>query len=354
MTYRLHFLASIVIHALCPPANAATLTVFAADKAVGETVGMPGLQQPFAIDFDRGGPAYVADMTGNRIWKIDGGDAKILAGTGARGDSGDGGPGTAATLNGPHSLVVTPDGDVLVADTWNNRIRKIDGKTGVISAFAGTGKKGFAGDDGPAAKAEFGGIYCIALTHNGKRLVVTDLDNRRVRAMDMASGIVSTIAGNGKKGVPENGAMAREAPLVDPRAAAADAQGRVYILERSGHALRVVDAEGHIRTIVGAGKVGPPDDGAGITSTLNGPKHLCIERNGNVLIADTENHCIRRYLADEGRIVKLAGTGSKGSAGIGAAPEKGTLSQPHGVAVGNDGRIYICDSSNHRVLRIVP
>src|SRR5207249_8161493 len=111
------------------------------------------------IDFDRTGNSYVADMTGNRVWKIDpAGNASILAGTGEKGDSGDGGPAAKATLNGPHSLAVTPGGDVLVADTWNNRVRKIDGRTGVITAFAGTGKKGLAGDGGPAAQAELGGV----------------------------------------------------------------------------------------------------------------------------------------------------------------------------------------------------
>jgi sugar lactone lactonase YvrE len=338
--------------AFAPAADAAKLVVFAADKPADGAVVLPGLKAPFAIDFDRGGNAYVADMTGNRVWKIDAaGKAAVLAGTGEKGDSGDNGPAAKATLNGPHSLAVTPAGNILVADTWNNRVRKIDGETGVITAFAGTGKKGFA--DGSAATAEFGGVYCVALSRGGETLYVADLDNRRVRAVDLTRGAVETVAGTGTKGVPAEAAIAREAPLVDPRAVAADAGGHVYVLERSGHALRFVDGGGSIQTVAGTGKAGPPADGDARTATMNGPKHLCVDRDGSVLIADTENHCIRRYEPATGRIVRVAGTGKKGTAGIGGPPESAELSQPHGVTVGPDGTIYICDSSNRRVLKIV-
>lgn len=346
-------LTVLAVAAFASAADAAKLVVFAADKSVDGAVAMPGLKAPFAIDFDHDGNAYVADMTGNRVWKIDAsGKATILAGTGEKGDSGDGGPGDKATLNGPHSLVVTPAGNVLVADTWNNRIRKIDAKSGVISAFAGTGKKGLA--DGPAAFAEFGGVYCLALSRGGETLYVADLDNRRVRAVDLTSGTVETVAGNGTKGVPEDAAIAREAPLVDPRAVATDSGGHVYVLERSGHALRFVDGGGSIQTVAGTGKAGPPTDGDARSATMNGPKHLCVDRDGSVLIADTENHCIRRYEPATRRITRVAGTGKKGTAGIGGPPEMAELSQPHGVTVGPDGTIFICDTSNRRILKIVP
>ena len=96
-----------------------------------------------------------------------------------------------------HSLAVTPAGDVYIADTWNNRVRKIDGKTGVITTVAGTGEKGFSGDGGPAEKAKFGGIYCVALDTSAEHLYMADLDNRRIRVLDLATNIVTTIAGNG-------------------------------------------------------------------------------------------------------------------------------------------------------------
>jgi hypothetical protein len=162
--------------------------------------------------------------------------------------------------------------------------------------------------------------------------------------------VVATIAGNGEKGTPEDGAEAVKAPLVDPRAVAVDARGDGYILERSGHALRVVDPHGKIKTVVGTGKAGASGDGGDAKqATLNGPKHLCIDRDGQVIIADTENHLIREYLPAEGKIVRMAGTGAKGDGGLGGPPEKAELNQPHGVYMTTAGGLYLADSSNNRV-----
>lgn len=339
-----------------PPARAAEKLVLVAGSGT-EADGPAAkakLSGPFGVDFDKAGTMFIVEMIGQRVLKVDDkGMLTALAGTGKKGDGGDGGPASKAEFNGPHSLAVGPDGAVYVADTWNNRVRKIDPKTGTISAFAGTGEKGFAGDGGPAVKAQFGGVYCAAFDPKGERLYLADLDNRRIRAIDMKTGTLTTVAGNGEKGVPEDGAEAVKAPLVDPRAVAADGAGNVYVLERSGHALRVVDAKGKIRTVAGTGKVGAAGDGGdALKATLNGPKHLCVDGDGNVIIADTENHLIRKYLPKEGKIVRVAGTGKKGSAGLDGPPEKAELSQPHGVTVHKDGTLYISDSSNNRVLKI--
>jgi DNA-binding beta-propeller fold protein YncE len=312
------------------------------------------LQGPFGVDFDGQGNLYLVEMIGQRLLRVDGkGRLTVLAGTGRKGDGGDDGPPLRAEFNGMHSLAVTAGGDVYLADTWNNRVRRLDHKTGLVTAFAGTGEKGFGGDDGPAAKARFGGVYCVALDPKGEQLYLADLDNRRVRVIDLKTGTVRTVAGNGRKGVPEDGAEAVKAPLVDPRAVAVDARGNVYILERAGHALRVVDSAGKIRTVAGTGAAGAAGDGGDARkATLNGPKHLCIDRDGSVVIADTENHLIRRYLPDTGKIVRVAGTGKKGTAGVGGPPEQAELNQPHGVHVRASGELYLADSSNNRVLKI--
>ena len=335
--------------AFCPivrSAHAADRVVLVAGGAGSE--GGPAtdarLMGPFGVDFDRSRNMFIVEIAGHRLLRVDRhGILTRVAGTGEKGNRGDSGPALRAEFNSMHSLAVDRDGDIYVADTLNHRVRKIDTRTGTIIAFAGTGENGFAGDGGPAAQAKFGGIYSIALDPIGRRFYLTDLDNRRIRMIDRETGIVSTVAGNGEKGTPEDGAVARNAPLVDPRAAAPDAHGNLYILERVGNALRVVDPRGTIRTLIG--------DAKGATS-LKGPKHLSVDVDGSVLIADTDNHRILRYLPDEGRTVRVAGTGEKGSAGVGGPADQVQLNEPHGVCVGPSGDLYIADSMNHRVLRI--
>ena len=312
------------------------------------------LSAPFGADLDPAGNLYFVEMTGYRVRQLDhAGLLRVIAGTGAAGDAGDNGPARQAQFNGMHNLAVAPNGDIYLADTWNNRVRKIDAVTRQVTAVAGTGKKGASGDGGPATQATFGGVYCASLDPKGEQLYLADLDNFRIRAVDLKTGRVRTVAGNGQKGVPVDGASAVASPLVDPRAVVPDAQGRVYILERSGNALRVVQPDGTIWTVAGTGLKGNTGDGgAARQATLNGPKHLCMDLDGSVVIADTENHVIRRYLPREGKIVRLAGTGKPGSKGVGGSPLEIELNQPHGVHVHADGALYICDSSNHRVLKV--
>jgi DNA-binding beta-propeller fold protein YncE len=323
-----------------------------------QVVGPPAVKlgQPFGLEFDRQGNAYFVEMTGQRVRKLDAkGELSIIGGTGEKGFAGDDGPASLAQFNGMHNLAVGPDGTIYLADTWNYRVRAIDPKTGIIRTIAGTGQKSYSGDGGPAKDAGFSGVFCISLAPAADKLYVADLDNRRVRVIDLKTGIVTLVAGNGKKGVPRDGAPARDEPLVDPRAVVADRAGNVYILERGGHALRLVDAAGKIRTVAGTGTPGLAGDGGpALQAKFNGPKYLTLDRDGSVLICDTENHVIRRYLPETGQIVRVAGTGKRGTGGLGGPPLECELNQPHGVTVGPDGTLFICDSSNHRILQIVP
>jgi sugar lactone lactonase YvrE len=313
------------------------------------------LDSPFGVDFDHAGNLFLVELTGERVRRIGtDGILTTIAGDGTKGNRGDGGLATAAQFNGMHNLAIGPDDTIYVADTWNNCVRAIDPRSGKITRVAGTGEKGFGGDGGPATQAKFGGIYCASLNSAGDKLYLADLDNRRIRSVDLRTGVASTVAGNGEKGVPADGAIATQAPLVDPRAVAVDKSNNVFVLERSGHALRVVDSAGTVRTVVGTGKAGASgDNGNARLATLNGPKHLCFDHDGNVIIADTENHVIRKYLVAEGKIIRLVGSGRKGKGGVGGPPLEVELNQPHGVYVHRDGTLYISDSSNHRVLKIV-
>ncbi len=313
------------------------------------------LVTPFGVDFGAENSLYLVEMAkGERLRRIDDGKVITIAGSKDKGNTGDGEKGLLAKFNGMHSLAVGPEGIVYIADTWNNRIRTFDPKTGIVAKFAGTGEKGFAGDGSPAEDAKFGGVFCIAFDRRKENLYVTDLDNRRIRKIEIKKRAVTTVAGNGEKGKPNDGARATDQPLVDPRAAAIDTKGNLYILERGGHALRVVEPSGAIRTVAGTGKAGK--DGIGgpaLQANMNGPKHLCIDTDDSVIIADTENHRIVRYQPKTKTLELVAGTGSKG-AKFDENPTKCELSQPHGVTINPKTKtLYITDSYNNRIMQLV-
>jgi DNA-binding beta-propeller fold protein YncE len=354
------FLSAAFLLVLCHPSQADKLILVAGsgDLGDGHDATRAKLIQPFGVDFLADGSVLIVEMVkGERLRMVTpSGKLLTLAGTmGVKGNGGDGAPAAQgnATFNGMHSLAVGPGGKVYLADTWNNRVRVFEPKSGVVRAFAGTGEKGFSGDGGPAEKARFGGVYCVAFDPAMKSLFITDLDNRRIRKVDMATQTVTTVAGNGKKGVPKDGESATKQPLVDPRAACADKSGNLWILERGGHALRVVDAKGTIRTVAGTGTKGM-GSGRALDAAMNGPKHLCMDHDGTVLIADTENHRIVRFHPKDGTLSPVAGTGKRGTAGIGGDPLAAEFNQPHGVMVHPKTReIFISDASNGRVLKIV-
>jgi DNA-binding beta-propeller fold protein YncE len=294
------------------------------------------LAQPFAVARDPlTGDFYISEYQGNRIRKVDAaGVISTVVGPGAAGDAG------RITLNQPHHIVFPPaGGDLFIGDTFNSRLFRLDVKTGVVTPFA--------------ANAGFGKTFCLAFDPTGQKLYVADTDNKRVRTVDLATGAVATVAGNGSTGKPADGATATQAPLVDPRAIAVDSKGNLYILERDGNALRVVDTAGKIKTVAGTGQVGNTGDGGNaLMATMNGPKHVSVDLADDVMITDTENHVIRKLLVAQGKIVRIVGTGTQGAAGVPGPPAGVQLARPHGVFVAPDGKLYLSDSLNNRVLRV--
>lgn len=316
-----------------------------------ETISQVGekldLKEPFGTGFDAEGNLWVVEMiSGNRTFKLaPDGTVTHIAGKLEPGYSGDGGPALQACFNGPHNLAVQPNGNVLIADTWNGVVREINVKTGTVHTLTGW--------KAPAGKERSNGPFCITLSPDSETLHIANLS--QVFALHLPSQTSKLVAGNGAKGIPEDGALAVESPLVDPRAVAADTEGNLYILERNGNALRVVDPQGRIRTVVNrSGKKGLHGDGGlAIDATMNGPKHLCIDTDNTVLIADAENHVIRRYIPATGKIKRIAGTGKKGAHGLGGSPIECELARPHGVTINPaSGDLFITDSYNNRLLRI--
>ena len=297
---------------------------------------------PFGLAFDGKGNSYVAEYKGGRILLLgQDGKARIFSGNGEDGFAGDGLEATEGIYNGIHNLARTSNGDLYVSDTRNNLIRMINGKTNLIHTVAGIpGKKGFSGDGGLASRAKLADPISISLSPDQKTLLVADIHNKRIRAIDLTSGLIRTLAGNGNRGTPEDGENALEQPLADPRACAMDQKGNLYVLERGGNALRVIRPNGEIFTVAGTGKKGSRD-GYALKATFSGPKHLCMDPAGKVIIADDNNHLIRLYDPKTKQVSTILG---------GKAQPRTTLNRPHGVSIGPDGALWVCDSWNNRVL----
>ncbi len=303
------------------------------------------LTSPFGVDFNSSGDMWIVELEGGRVHQLDAaGKLHHAGGDGSKSYQADGGKLADATFNGMHNCAVTPNGDLYIADSWNHCVRRVDAASGAISTIAGTGQKGFSGDRGTATLATFDFVMCITLNPTNDVLHIADLNNHRIRAVDLKSGVVTTIAGNGRKGVPKDGDVAVSSPLVDPRAVVQDGKGNVWILERGGHALRAVLPDGKIRTVAGTGKKGLVD-GPGLTAQFGSPKHLCIDNSDNIYIADDENGAIRRVDAKTHEVTTVLGKG-RGDARI-------RLSHPHGVTWEN-GWLYIVDMGNNRILRMKP
>ncbi|MEM7145108.1 MAG: hypothetical protein AAF591_08210 [Verrucomicrobiota bacterium] len=320
------------------------------------------IREPFSVCFDEAGNLYGVEFTSsNRVFKLTpGGELSFIAGVAAKTDprggdvaSGDGSDPAGAHFNGMHDLAMAANGDLYLADTFNHRLRKIDGETGGLETVAGTGESGYSGDGGPGDEAQLSGVFAVSFNADESLLYLADLKNRRIRVFDTGDGTVRTVVGNGEKLRPDDGTGALEASLPGPRAVAVDADENIYIVSREGHALRVVGKDGKIRTVVNAsGKKGYGGDGGedALSALMFGPKHACIDPAGNVLIVDTENHVIRKYVPEEGRIYLVAGVPGTSGDAIGGSPLETELDRPHGVRV-HDGWLYIADSNNDRVLR---
>lgn len=319
------------------------------------------VSEPFSVDFDSRGILHGVEFTkANRVFRVVGGKVEFVAGVKHNAEKvkpatgvevKDGADPLAAVFNGMHDIQITGDDIAILGDSFHHRVRLFNLKSGAVSTLAGTGEKGFGGDGGPAKDAQFNVTMTATLSADGKRVLVADIGNHRTRRIDLASGLVATVAGNGKGGLPVDGTPALEATMGDTRAVTEAADGTLYVLLRGGNALVEVK-NGKVRTVVnGSGKKGYGGDGGpAIKATMNGPKYIAMDPQGRVLIADAENHCIRRYDPESGTITLIAGKPPVASDGIGATLLETGLRRPHGVRVGPDGRLYVCDTYNNRVL----
>ncbi|MEP6714641.1 MAG: hypothetical protein ABJC09_03650 [Terriglobia bacterium] len=329
---------------------AQTLITIAGTGAAGSAISSRQLDQPFGLAVGPDGGLYFCEVGNHRITRLDLKSRKleVIAGTGQKGNSGDGGFATAATMDEPYELAFNRARDLYFCDRTNHVVRRIDHATHRISTVAGTGAEGFGGDGGPAVQAQLRQPHSIAFTPAGL-LLICDILNFRIRSLDPATGVMATWAGTGKRGSVEDGAVAANSPLDGPRALAISAQGTYYLALREGNAIYRLDPKsGRMFRFAGSGEKGFSGDGGDARQArLNGPKGVAAAPDGSIYIADTENHVIRR-VDRNGVITTVAGTGERGD-GEDGDPRKAALARPHGVFVDSKGVLYIADTENHRI-----
>ena len=319
------------------------------------------IDNPYGLRIGPDGAMYVCEIGNHRIRRVDlkTGAITTFAGTGEKGNSGDGGSGVQAKMNEPYEIVFDRAGNLFFTDMPEHVVRRIDRKTGVITTVAGTGQAGFGGDGGPAIQAQLRQPHSIALAPDGG-LLICDIGNNRIRRVDLRTGIISTFAGTGEKkptpdGSPLAGTSLNGTPLNGPRALDVDGRGNLWLVLREGNAIYRIDPKlKKIYHAAGTGEKGFSGDGADARQArFNGPKGISWSPSG-VYIADTENHAIRRIDERTGIITTVAGTGTRGDGPDGNDPPKCQLARPHGILVTRDGDVYIDDSENNRLRKLMP
>jgi hypothetical protein len=294
--------------------------------AIGAAMG-----QPFGTAIDKDGNLFIADFSDHRVRKVDpSGVITTVGGNGVAGFAGDGGPATEGSFKAMHDLVLDGDGNLYIADSSNRRVRRIDARTGILSTVAGDGEKRVSGDGGPAVKASLDGVASLYFDAQFTKLYLAGFSGV-VRVIDMQTGIINTI-----KGLPGG------------RSVAVDSKGNIYVA--GGSTLRVRHPDGSVEVLVDKKKAQP-----GEVTVGDNTKHLGLDADENVLIADDFGHAIKKYIVAEKRMVTVAGNGTRGTAGLDGPPLEAQLDGPHGVYFHPPTKsIYICDSRNKRVLKLLP
>ena len=309
---------------------------------------------PSAIGFDAVGNLYLAETANHVIRKVDtDGHITTIAGTALQGFSGDNGPATAAALDSPQGLALDSIGNLYLADTHNNRIRRIDVATGIITTIAGTGTAGYSGDNSVAATAQINLPTALAFDRNNN-LYVADTGNHRIRRIDASTQIITTVAGTGTQGFSGDAGPAIAATIDSPTGLACDASSNLYLADTHNHLIRRIEATtGIITTIAGTGAAGYSGDTAAATvANLALPHGLTIDPNGNLYLADTANHRIRRIDATTGIITTIAGDGTQTFAGDNAPAAAASLDSPRSTALSPAALLTLADTNNQRIRQL--
>ena len=277
-----------------------------------------------------------------------GGVIRTVAGSNTRGFSGDGGSATSAAFDQPRAAAVGPDGAVYVSDTFNHRIRRVD-PGGAVTTLVGTGHAAYAGDGGPAQAAALHWPHGVAVDPAGAALYIADSANHRIRRVDLASGVITTVAGGPTPGFGGDGGPAVAARLQDPKAVWVAPSGDVYIADSGNERIRRVNPAGTISTVAGTGVAGYSGDGGpALAAQFDGPRGVAGDSAGNLYVADDNNNRVRR-IDSSGVVSTVAGTGPAGFSGDAGPAGSAQLNHPRGVAVDGRGNVFIADTMNARI-----
>lgn len=353
-------LAAVLLAAGMAGTKAVSLS---SSKAQGNTsIGDGGpateatLIRPGGLAIDSRGRLYISEWDGNRIRRVDlqTGIITTFAGTGERDFGGDGSPATAAQLNGPLGLEFDGADNLYIADVRNQRIRRVDGRTGIITTIAGNGEKGFGGDGGPATSASMSDPYYLTADTAGN-VYVTDTNNDRIRRIDVRTGVITTVAGSGVRGFSGDGGLATRAEFYRPHVVEIDPDGNLVIGDSFNQRIRRVDAKtGIVRTIAGNGELGSSGDGGPATeASFSYFGDIVFDPSGVLLVSGLHSNRVRRIDLRTGIIHALAGAGGEESFGGDGGPALGAkFNRIGGLAVDEIGNLYIADSRNNRVRRV--